>query len=130
MANAPRGQRSFFQQLLDRVFRRGPRSEADATSGQRNLGFEPLEGRTLLASDLASITGIVSIGAPVVGANVELFSDVDNDSLFEPGADDGAAIATDLTDATGRYRFDDLIAGNYFVRQPVQTVGTQDLGQF
>src|SRR5262245_24248061 len=125
-----RGIRSSFQRLVDRIFRRGRSRSAEGPLSQRNLQFEPLEGRALLATDLASITGIVSIGAPVVGANVELFSDVDNDGLFEPGADDGAAIATDLTDATGRYRFDDLIAGNYFVRQPVQTVGTQDLGQF
>ena len=65
-----------------------------------------------------------------MGANIELFDDVDDDGLFEPGGDDGAAIATDTTDATGRYRFDGLVAGNYFVRQPAQTVGTQDLGQF
>jgi len=126
-----RGKRSLFQRLVDRIFRRGASQQAaGGLTGQRSLRFEPLEGRALLATDLAAITGIVSIGAPVVGANIELFSDVDNDGLFEPGGDDLAAIATDLTDATGRYRFDGLSAGNYFVRQPAQTVGLQDLGQF
>ena len=128
MADAPRGQRRWnFRKLLSRLLGGKWRAE-EATS--RNLRFEPLEGRALLATDLASITGVVSIGAPVNGANIELFSDVDNDALFEPGGDDGAALASDATDATGRYRFDGLIAGNYFVRQPAQTVGTQDLGQF
>lgn len=130
MAHSPRGNRpSFVRQLLRKLFCRdsGRRTEG---LGQRAMRFESLEGRALLATDLASITGIVSIGSPVVGANIELFADVDNDGLFEPGADDGAALSTDATDATGRYRFDGLTAGNYFVRQPAQTVGAQDLGQF
>ncbi len=132
MARPSRGNRdSYFQQLLDRLFRRAKRSRRGSEPlAQRSLAFEPLEGRALLATDLASITGIVSIGAPVVGANIELFQDVDSDGLFEPGGDDGAALATDATDGTGRYRFDGLTAGDYFVRQPVQTVGAQDLGEF
>jgi len=126
----PSRRNSYFRQLLDRLFHRDRASRGSEARAQRSLKFEPLEGRALLATDLASITGIVSIGAPVVGANIELFSDVDNDGLFEPGGDDGAALATDATDGTGRYRFDGLTAGNYFVRQPVQTVGAQDLGEF
>src|SRR5262245_32658936 len=110
MAHPPRGQSRWnLRRLLSRLLGRG---QADETNGLRNLRFEPLEGRALLATDLASISGVVSIGAPVVGANIELFSDVDNDGLFEPGGDDGAAIQTDATDATGRYRFDGLTAGN------------------
>ena len=84
--------------------------------------------RALLAGDLAGITGVVSIGGtPVVGASIELFRD-DGDSIFEPGAGDTQVGAAAVTGATGSYLFDRLIAGDYWVRQPAQTVGTIDLG--
>jgi uncharacterized repeat protein (TIGR01451 family) len=95
---------------------------------RRHLKFEPLEGRQLLASDLASLTGVVSLASPVVGATVNLYLD-DGDGAFEGGGQDGAATA-DLTDATGAYRFDRLAAGSYWLEQPAQTVGTDELFLF
>lgn len=101
-------------------------SEARAS---RHLRFESLEGRALLAAtDLATITGIVSQGAAVNGATINLYQD-DGDSVFEPGAGD-ALVTSDTTDVTGRYTFDRLSAGNYWVEQPAQTAGAVDLGLF
>ena len=74
---------------------------------RRLVGFEPLEGRRVLAAtDLASILGLVfddatgngyTAGEEVVGATVNLYAD-DGDGVFEPGAGDALA-ATDTTDA-------------------------------
>ncbi|MCA9155043.1 MAG: DUF11 domain-containing protein, partial [Planctomycetales bacterium] len=102
---------------------------------RRLVGFEPLEGRRVLAAtDLASILGLVfddatgngyTAGEEVVGATVNLYAD-DGDGVFEPGAGDALA-ATDTTDAAGQYRFDFLTAGGYWVQQPAQTVGATNL---
>jgi len=54
--------------------------------------------------------------SPIQGVTVKLYKDVDGDGVAEPGADDGAAIATDTTDASGLYGFDDLVPGDYFVQ--------------
>ena len=53
----------------------------------------------------------------------------DGDGSLSPAGEDGSA-TTDLTDAGGVYRFDHLAAGNYWLEQPAQTVGTDDLGLF
>jgi uncharacterized repeat protein (TIGR01451 family) len=127
----PRKKSTRFAQLLRRAIR-GLVGSRDRHSrdhhSKRHLRFEPLETRSLLAGDLAGITGIVSIGGtPVVGASVQLFLD-DGDSVFEPGAGDSQVGAAEVTNAAGRYTFDRLAAGNYWVRQPAQTVGAIDLG--
>lgn len=92
--------------------------------------FEPLEGRRLLATDLAQIAGTVvtdldnGADADVLasGQTVELFLD-DGDATFEPGAGDDSQ-GTQVTGANGEYTFDNLIAGDYWVRiNP--TSGTQ-----
>ncbi len=46
---------------------------------------------------------------------LSLYRDVDGDGVAEPGGDDGAAIATAVVGATGRFSFEGLAAGNYFV---------------
>ena len=52
----------------------------------------------------------------IASVPLELFIDVDGDGVFEPGADDGAAIATTVTDTEGNYWFDGLEPGvPYFV---------------
>ncbi|MEX2177008.1 MAG: DUF11 domain-containing protein [Pirellulaceae bacterium] len=123
----PTGLSRFFRRLIQQTFQKG-KANADRNS-QRRLKFESLEGRQLLASDLASLTGVVSVGgSPVDGATVNLYVD-DGDSLFEPGADDGAA-TPDTTDVTGTFRFDQLTVGTYWLEQPAQTVGAVALGQF
>ena len=85
----------------------------------------------MLASDLGAITGIIyrdatgngfTAGEEVAGATVNLYTD-DGDGLFEPTTDDAPATA-DTTDASGRYRFDGLSAGSYWIQQPAQTVGS------
>ncbi len=47
---------------------------------------------------------------------VFLYEDVDDDSSFEPGSDDGTALQTDVTHDGGYYIFDNLAPGNYFVQ--------------
>ena len=122
----PSGLTRFFRDFIRQTFAARER-QIDRNSSRR-LKFESLEGRQLMASDLGAITGVVSTDAPVVGATVNLYAD-DGDGVFEPAAGDGAATA-DLTDATGRYRFDRLAAGNYWIEQPAQTVGAEVLGLF
>jgi len=126
----PRKQRSGLQGFLRRAIAqllsgKGGKNERPS---RRSLKFEPLEGRQLLASDLASLTGVVSLTNPVVGATVNLYLD-DGDGVFEGGGQDGAATA-DTTDASGVFRFDRLAAGSYWLEQPAQTVGTDELGLF
>jgi uncharacterized repeat protein (TIGR01451 family) len=96
----------------------------------RRLCFERLEDRSLLAAlDLALIGGYVfhdangdgfTPGEQVVGAALDLYRDVNGNGVLDAG--DGAALATATTDANGSYRFSRLSAGDYFVRQPAQSV--------
>src|SRR5687768_6454691 len=103
--------------------RRGPSPRGT----QRHLRFESLEGRALLAADLAGISGVVSLdGTPVNGAVINLYSD-DGDALFEPGAGD-ALVDTTASAGAGNYLFDRLLPGNYWVEQPAQSPGGTDLG--
>ncbi|QDV69471.1 Large cysteine-rich periplasmic protein omcB precursor [Rosistilla carotiformis] len=101
--------------------------------------FEQLESRRLLAvaTDLANISGIVyddidgnglSAGEEIAGATVNVYRDNGN-GIFEPGAGDGSPVATDISDATGRYTLTGLTAGSYFVQQPAQTIGGNTLSQ-
>ena len=50
----------------------------------------------------------------IPGVTLRLYRD-DGDGIFEPGGDDGAAIATTVTDADGNYLFSGLPPGFYFV---------------
>ncbi len=56
------------------------------------------------------------------GITLDLYLDVDDDGIFEPGGDDGAPIATTVTanvgGQDGSYSFCTLIPGNYFVHIP------------
>ncbi len=95
-----------------------------ATSG-RKLSMESLEKRELLASDLAEITGVVradlqgdadaSNDTVVVGATATLYRDGGNGTFDGGSGDDTAVGATATTDANGKYYFDGVAAGNYFV---------------
>ena len=123
----PSGLTRYFRQMIRQIL--SGRADKEGRKSRRHLKFEPLEGRQLLASDLASLTGVVSLTNPVVGADINLYKDSDSDTLFEPGGDDGIA-TTVQTDSSGVYRFDHLIAGTYWLEQPEQTVGTDELGAF
>ena len=99
----------------------------------RQFAYERLEERALLTIfDLAAIAGRVfrdalgdgfNQGEQVSGAAVELYRDDGNGTL-----DSGDTRAnTAATDADGKYRFDHLTPGTYFVVQPSQTVGSVEL---
>ena len=94
----------------------------------RRLFAEQLEARRLLvaATDLASIAGDVFIDTsgginPVANVALDLFLD-DGDGIFEPGAGDNEVRMTvvTVTNSAGRYNFDRLPVGDYFVLQPQQ----------
>ncbi|WP_254510904.1 beta strand repeat-containing protein [Anatilimnocola floriformis] len=124
---------SFLRSLLTRLWKR-PELKAASRRTRRRMFMEPLEGRTVLASNLGVIEGLVfvdttgdglSIGEEVSGAIINLYSS-DGDANFEPGAGD-ALITSRTTDGDGNYSFQDLPAGTYWVEQPAQTVGGKTL---
>jgi uncharacterized repeat protein (TIGR01451 family) len=95
----------------------------DKRRNRRRLLLESLEHRSLLASDLAAIAGIVFVDQTddgltqddirLPGVTVNLFRD-GGDGQF--GGDD-TSVGSSITDGLGRYRFDDLVEGVYFVEQ-------------
>ena len=117
-----------FQQQQDRKTRRSERSRT------RKLGVESMEARRLLAGDVGAIAGNVFTDltdngldagdTALVGVNVHLYRDGGN-GTFDSGAGvaagDDVLVGTDPSDASGDYRFDDLIAGTYFVEQAAAT---------
>jgi len=103
--------------------------EARRRRQRRRLLMEPLEHRVVLAAnDLAAILGTAFIDAtddgltggdsPVAAVNVSLYQD-GGDATFDAGlgGGDDTLIGTQATLANGTYRFDDLLAGTYFVQQ-------------
>ncbi|WP_425614647.1 SpaA isopeptide-forming pilin-related protein [Anatilimnocola sp. NA78] len=101
-----------------------PEIKAATRRTRRRSFLEPLENRSVMASDLAAITGIVFLdttgngltaGEEVSGATVNLYTD-DGDGIFEPGAGDTLE-DTAVTDANGEYTFEDLGLGTYWVEQ-------------
>jgi len=101
-----------------------PKKKTFQANQQRNqLSFETLEQREMLAGDTAEIFGIVrndlqgdgdaSNDVVVVGASATLYQD-GGDGVF--GGDDTVIGSPVTTDANGRYQFDQLGAGRYFVR--------------
>ena len=98
---------------------------------ETRLGFESLEQRTMLAvdlttalaSDFAEITGVVrndlqgdgnsANDVVVAGATVTLYSDNGNGTFDSSDVQLGAA---QTTDSAGRYLFDGISAGKYFVK--------------
>jgi hypothetical protein len=97
--------------------------KVDKRRNRRRLLLESLEHRSLLASDLAAIAGIVFVDQTddgltqddirLTGVTVNLFRD-GGDGQF--GGDD-VSVGSSVTDGLGRYRFDDLVEGVYFVQQ-------------
>ena len=103
---ASSGLAGFLHRIVRGLFRKG---QGPSELTKRHLRFEPLEGRALLASDLAAITGVVTLQSnPVDGAQVNLWQD-DGDGLFDDQVD--TPIDTAFTDVNGIYRFDRLPEG-------------------
>jgi hypothetical protein len=48
----------------------------------------------------------------IAGVTVQIYRDVDNDGVYEPGGDDGAVFATQVTDSNGKYLFAALPSGS------------------
>ncbi len=100
-------------------------------SRKRALRVEPMEMRRLLAGDIGAIAGNLFVDLTdngfdvgdaqvAAGTNVFLYRDggngIFNSSGGVAGGDD-VLVGTDPSDVNGDYRFDDLIAGTYFVEQ-------------
>ena len=113
---------------------RNKRTSARRREFKRRLLLENLESRRLLAAtDLASISGLVfndysgngyGAGEEIAGAAVSLYRD-SGDGIFQSAVD--TSVGSTATGADGRYEFSRLTAGNYFVVQPAQTVGSRVL---
>ena len=134
--------------VWQRILRRIASNTQQRKLRQRRLGVERMERRMLLATDLGAISGSVfvdqdadgtSTGDPAVlvdasgdlvapgtpgaqGIQVQLFTDTNNDTVFDSG---DQLIGTDITDLDGSYRFDRLTEGTYFlVQQSVPQLNT------
>jgi uncharacterized repeat protein (TIGR01451 family) len=93
------------------------------------LRFETLEPRMLLAADMAAIAGLATLnvsGTDEAFAGVVMSLHRDNgDGVFNPSTD--ALVSSTTTASNGRYRFDHVLAGNYFVQQRAFVVGSVTL---
>ncbi len=127
MSSQSNKSRSWFARLGSGL---GPKRRS-ASPGQKHRGlrFESLEGRSLLsATVLPSISGIVyedPTGAGLVGNDIPLANITLNlwrdggDGVFEgknPGSDD-MLVGTATSGANGKYQFNNLTVGTYFVQQ-------------
>ncbi len=88
-----------------------------------NFGFN--SARTIGDTVFNDLDGdaVQDVGeAGINGVTVLLYRDVDNDNVFEPGGNDGAALASTPTDSNGVYLFSGLDDGRYWVSiDPAQT---------
>ncbi len=128
---------SFLKSVLDSLRLNKRNNERARERNRRALQLETLEGRSLMAIDLAVISGtsfvdLTSNGLTgddtrVGGATVQLFRDSNTNGTFESGTDVLLGTAT-TNSTTGVYSFastsaggtlaaNTLTAGNYFVRQ-------------
>lgn len=65
--------------------------------------------------DLDSSTGQNGVEPGISGVTVLLYVDVDDDGIYEPGADDGASVGSVITDVNGDFFFAGISYGKYFV---------------
>jgi len=98
----------------------GATNVTDLVSGETDVtwdaGFYQYASLGDFVWDDKDADGVQDSGEPgIQGATVKLYKDADGDGVAEPDGDDGAAIATDTTDASGKYEFGNLDPGDYFV---------------
>ena len=96
---------------------------------KRRLTFESLEERRLLAlTDLAAIQGTLyynlagNVHQPIPNQAVSLYRDGNANGSYD-GAPTDPLVTSQLTNASGQYRFNTLTAGTYFVVQPPEPSG-------
>ena len=102
---------------------------------RRQLFLEALENRRLLvATDLAAVSGLVfddfsgngyDSGEEVASAALSLYRD-NGDGVFQQSSDECSSTTTGVD---GRYAFNRLTAGEYFVFQGSQSVSGSNLSQ-
>lgn len=133
----------FLRRILNSFSAKARSKQSARNRTRRMLRVEALEGRSLMAMDLAVISGTAFVdvnsnatfdsGTDTVvgGATVELYRDVNANGTFETGTD--TLVGTTTTNATtGVYSFastnaggtlaaNTLTAGGYFVRQLATT---------
>ncbi len=111
------------------------RRQSSKSQRRRRLQLEQLEIRLPLAapSDLAIIEGRIfadvsgdgyTPGEEVSGATVNVYRD-NGDSVFNRNVD--TLMGSVTSGADGRYRIENLTAGDYFVEQPAQSVDGREL---
>lgn len=129
----------FLKSVLDSLRLNKRSSERNRENVRRSLRLETLEGRSLMAIDLAVISGTSfvdvnsnntfndGVDTIVGGATVQLFRDTNTNGTFESGTD--VLLGTTTTNATtGVYSFSStnaggalaantLTPGDYFIRQ-------------
>ncbi|MGI9428399.1 MAG: SdrD B-like domain-containing protein, partial [Bythopirellula sp.] len=98
-------------------------STAQGANAGRKLAIESLEAREMLAADMAEISGVVrtdlqgdgnvSNDVVVAGATATLYRDNGN-GQYDSG--DTAVGSSVTTDANGKYQFNQVGAGNFFVK--------------
>ena len=123
---------SSFTNAIQQIFAEPAVKPRRKTPARKRL-FESLENRNLLASDLAAISGLIyhdvsgngyNAGEEISGASVQLYRD-NGDGLFNAATD--TLVNTKATNNAGKYRFDGLTAGGYFVQQQPVLVGNKTL---
>jgi len=110
-----------------------PDGDDSAEGGDNNIPVVLEAGEADLDNDfiedpfVGHITGEVreDIGNPIPGVTIQLWNDLDNDGVQDPGG----MIATAITDGTGAYAFNDQEPGFYVVVQ-VQPAGFDDISDF
>ena len=98
-------------------------ASAQGADAGRKLAIESLESRELLAADMAEVSGVVrtdlqgdgdaSNDVVVAGATATLYRDNGN-GQYDSG--DTAVGSPVTTDANGKYHFNQVGSGNYFVK--------------
>lgn len=116
---------AFWTRMLQAL--RGKKATHRSRSVQRRfLKLELLEGRKLMANDLATISGTVFTDstengldggdARISGATITLYRDGGN-TTFDNGGGDDVTVGSTTSNGSGNYSFTGLTAGTYYVRQ-------------